>query len=82
MIEERGTSFDKVISLIEEEQVLDIIEHPNQDKYPGQIIYVLPVNGYVYFVPFEIIDANIIHLKTIFANRKATKHYMKGRHYG
>ena len=79
MIQERHISFEEVIAVLEANQILDILEHPNQTKYPGQKIYVLPLNNYVYFVPFEEIDEHTIHLKTIFANRKAKKHYMKGK---
>ncbi len=31
---------------------LDIIQHPNSEKYANQRFYVVDVRGYVYLVPF------------------------------
>ena len=33
---------------------MDVVAHPNQDRYPGQSIYVLEIDGYIYLVPFVI----------------------------
>lgn len=37
---------------IEQGDVLDIIIHPNPNKYPGQQVLILNINGYAYAVPF------------------------------
>lgn len=75
---ERGIGFEDVISLIECGCLVDIKPHPNQEKYPNQLIYELSVDGYIYLAPFEIKEDGIV-LKTVFANRKATKkHKRKG----
>ena len=29
---------------------MDVLEHPNQDRYPGQNIYVVEILGYVHLV--------------------------------
>lgn len=75
LIMTRGVSFEEVISAIENDDLLDIIEHPNQEKYGHQKMYVVELNGYVYLVPF-VQDKNIIFLKTIIPNRKAQRKYL------
>lgn len=57
--------------------LLDILEHPNQERYGGQRIFVVKVEGYVYLVPFVETEGEII-LKTIIPSRKATKQYLGG----
>lgn len=75
--EERQVSFEDVVFYIEEGFLLDVLEHPNQEKYKGQRIFVLQMDDYVHLVPF-IEDDREIFLKTIIPSRKATKKYLKG----
>ncbi|HVE44121.1 MAG TPA: toxin [Gammaproteobacteria bacterium] len=75
LINSRGVSFEEVIAAIENGSVLDVLEHPNQDKYSHQKIYVVEINSYVYLDPF-VQDKNRIFLKTIIPNRKARKKYL------
>ena len=49
---ERGLSFEDVLFHVESGDVLDLFEHPNQKRYPGQKIYVVAIEEYVYLVPF------------------------------
>ncbi|MEK7260014.1 MAG: BrnT family toxin [Pseudomonadota bacterium] len=74
LIEERGISFEDIILNIELGNVIEIYDHPNQDKYPGQMILAIEVEDYVYLVPFIEGEAEIF-LKTIIPSRKATKRY-------
>lgn len=74
LIEERGISFEDIILSIELGNVIEIYDHPNQDKYPGQMILAIEVEDYVYLVPFIEGEAEIF-LKTIIPSRKATKRY-------
>ncbi len=74
---ERNISFDEIIALINSGGVLDVLDHPNQQKYPDQYIYVINVDGYCYLVPF-IKKGNTIFLKTIIPSRKATREYING----
>lgn len=74
---ERQISFDDVVFYIEQGFLLDVLEHPNQEKYKGQKIFVVQMDDYVYLVPF-IEDDHEIFLKTIIPSRKATKQYLKG----
>ena len=62
--------------LIGQGHVLDILEHPNQQRYGGQRIFVVQHDDYVYLVPF-IEDDKLIALKTIIPSRKATKQYLE-----
>lgn len=75
--EERQISFEDVVFYIEQGFLLDVLEHPNQEKYKGQKIFVVQMDEYVYLVPF-IEDDREIFLKTIIPSRKATKKYLKG----
>ena len=75
--ETRGISFEDVIVAIESGYLLDIVDHPNQEKYQNQKIYVLDIEGYVYLVPFIYQTESRIFLKTVFKSRKMTKQYIK-----
>ena len=72
---ERGISFEEIVFHIEQGDVLDILEHPNQEKYEGQRVLVVKVEDYVYLVPF-IETENEVVLKTIIPSRKATERYL------
>jgi uncharacterized DUF497 family protein len=48
----RGVCFEQVVILFEREDVLDILEHPNQGAYPGQKIAIVRICDYAYLVPF------------------------------
>jgi uncharacterized DUF497 family protein len=75
--EERQISFEEVVFYIEMGFLLDVLEHPNQEKYKGQKIFVVQVDDYVYLVPF-IEDEQEVFIKTIIPSRKATRNYLKG----
>jgi len=49
-------------------------DHPNQKQYPGQKLYFVNVEGYIYVVP-HVIEDEYVFLKTIIPNRKATRDY-------
>lgn len=72
----RGVCFEQVVLLMERGEVLDTIEHPNQEKYPGQKIAVVMIDTYAYLVPY-VEDNEEIFLKTIIPSRKATNKYMR-----
>ena len=73
----RGISFEEIVFHIERGDVLDILEHPNQDRYGGQRISVVNVGDYAYLIPFVETENEVV-LKTIIPSRKATKKYLKG----
>ncbi len=74
---ERGISFEDVVFHIRIGDILDTIEHPNQERYPGQKIHVIAIEDYVYLVPF-VESQEELFLKTIIPSRKATKNYLGG----
>lgn len=71
---ERDVSFEDVLFHIGAGDVLDIFDHPNQERYAGQKIYAIAIEEYVYLVPFVESEEEIF-LKTIIPSRKATKQY-------
>ena len=71
---QRGVSFEDVVFHIMAGDVLDTIDHPNQERYPGQQIHVVAIEEYIYLVPFVESVAEVF-LKTIIPSRKATKTY-------
>ena len=71
---EHNICFEDVVTLINEDKVLDIIKHPNKEKYPKQHIYIVRIYGYVHMVPF-IKNGDEIWLKTIIPSRKMNKLY-------
>jgi len=72
---ERGITFEQVVMHIERADILDVYEHPNQRKYPGQQILVVKIEEYAYVVPF-VESREGRFLKTIMPSRKATRHYL------
>ena len=74
---ERDISFEEILIHIDHGCLVDVVDHPNQSKYPRQRIFLVNVHGYIYLVPFEEL-VNQIELKTIIPSRKATKRYRKG----
>jgi uncharacterized DUF497 family protein len=74
LVEERGISFERIVFEISMGNELDVVMHPNQNKYPGQMISVVQVDDYVYLVPFVETESEIF-LKTIIPSRKATRQH-------
>ncbi|MBW1768661.1 MAG: toxin [Deltaproteobacteria bacterium] len=68
---ERGIGFEQVILHIERGNVIDVIEHPNQQ------MLVVKIKDYAYLVPF-VEDEESKFLKTIIPSRKATREYLGG----
>ena len=71
----RGVGFEDVVFHIENGDVLDVIRHPNTERYPGQRILVIEIDGYAYLVPY-VKEQSTRFLKTIIPSRKATKEYL------
>ena len=76
LMEERGVCFEDVVLKIEMGEILDILDHPNKERYPGQRIFVVEIEGYAYLVPFVETEEEVF-LKTIIPSRKATKKYLR-----
>ena len=71
----RGVSFEQAAVCLASERVLEVTDHPNQDRYPGQKVAVIEINGYAYLVPYEYVGGEIV-LKTMIPSRKATQKYI------
>jgi hypothetical protein len=74
----RGISFEEIVVAIEEEGILDILEHPNFSRYEGQRLYIVSIDNYAWVVPF-VDRGDVRFLKTAFPSRKLTRHYLHGR---
>lgn len=74
--QERGITFEAVVFHIERGDILDILEHPNQERYGGQRMFVVAIENYAYLVPFVETDTEVF-LKTIIPSRKATRKYLR-----
>ncbi len=72
LMQERGISFERIVFEISLGNELAVVQHPNQDKYPGQMISMVEVDDYVYAVPL-VETADEIFLKTIIPSHKATR---------
>ena len=72
---ERGVSFEEVLVAISHGALLDVITHPNLEKYPNQRIFIVRIRSYAFMVPFVETNGEIF-LKTIIPSRSATRRYL------
>ena len=75
LVLERGISFEQMVVAIETGGLLDILAHPNPNKYPNQKVLVVACDGYAYLVPFVEQEGHFF-LKTVIPSRKATRDYL------
>ncbi len=73
---ERNISFEKIIFHLSQGDLWKIADHPDQNNYPGQKIYFVAVEDYIYLVP-HIMEKERIFLKTASPSRKATRDYLQ-----
>lgn len=71
----RGISFEEIVLAVEENGIKDIMVHPNQRRYPGQVVLVVAYRDYVFLVP-SVEESTHYFLKTIIPSRKATRDYL------
>ncbi|MDF1875312.1 DUF4258 domain-containing protein [Sulfurimonas sp. SAG-AH-194-I05] len=69
---ERNLSFEQIVSHIGNGDLLDVVSHPNKEKFAHQKILIVKVEDYVIAVPF-VENKNERFLKTIIPSRKLTK---------
>lgn len=74
--ENRNISFEQIIFHLGLGDIWGTSDHPNQEKYPGQKMYFVIIDEYLYIVP-HVVEKNYIFLKTIIPSRKATKDYLR-----
>jgi uncharacterized DUF497 family protein len=75
---ERDISFERVVLAIEENHVLDVLEHPNKERYKNQYLLIVEIDEYAYVIP-AICNEDSWFLKTIYPNRKYTEKYLPGK---
>jgi hypothetical protein len=73
---DRGISFEEIVLAIEEGGLRDILVHPNQNRYPGQVVLVVSFQDYVFLVP-SVEEEAYYFLKTIIPSRRATRDYLE-----
>ena len=71
----RGISFEEIVSAAEEDGLMDLLVHPNQRRYPGQVVLVVAYRDYIFLVP-SVEEKTHYFLKTIIPSRKATRDYL------
>src|SRR5260370_12033002 len=69
LVQERGISFEQIIALIASSKLIQVLEHPNAERYPNQLLYEVDVDGYVHVVPV-VREGRSLFLKTIYPTRK------------
>lgn len=74
----RSISFERIVVAIEQDHLLDILGHPDKEKYPNQVLLIVEIEDYAYVVPC-IIENDVYFLKTIFPGRKYTNEYLPGK---
>lgn len=80
MKSERGISFERIVVAIEEGHLLDVVDHPNIEKYQNQKIFIVDIEGYAICVPFVEEGNGDFFLKTLFPSRKHTRQFnLEGR---
>ena len=72
---ERDISYEEIVLAIEGGGLMDVLVHPNQKRYAGQVVLVVGYREYVYLVP-SVEEDEFYFLKTIIPSRKATRDYM------
>lgn len=77
LIEQRGVSFEAIISAMERGGLVDVVSHPNPVRYPGQLIYVVELNDYLHLVPFTTLADGTRFLRTIIPSRRAMRYYRR-----
>jgi hypothetical protein len=72
---DRSISFEEIVLAIEASGLLDVLCHPNPERYPNQSILVVTLGAYVYLVPY-VEELDYFFLKTVIPSRKATRDYL------
>ena len=73
--QKRDVSFEEILSAIEQGGLMLTLDHPNQEPYPNQRVWVVSFRDYAHLVPFVETDDEVF-LKTIMPSRKATKQFL------
>lgn len=73
--QKRGVGFEDIVVAILEKRILDIVQHPQEERF-SQKYLIVDIHGYAYVVPF-VETKEERFFKTIFPSRKYTKTYLR-----
>jgi hypothetical protein len=76
-LRKRRISFEQIVASIESSKLIQVLEHPNAERYPNQLLYEVDVDGYVHVVPV-VREGRVLLLTTIYPSRRATRRRSKG----
>ncbi|MBI5656680.1 MAG: BrnT family toxin [Geobacter sp.] len=79
LMADRGVSFEEVLVAISHGALLDVVAHPNKERYSNQRIFIVSIRSYAFLVPFVETDEEVF-LKTIIPSRNATRRYLPEEH--
>ncbi|MGH9476676.1 MAG: hypothetical protein ACRD1C_10115 [Terriglobales bacterium] len=68
----RGIGFEEIVFQMESGNLIEILEHPQAERYPGQRVFVVWCRDYAYLVLFVKSD-EVALLKTIIPSRRVTR---------
>ncbi len=71
----RDISFEEIVAAVEEDGLKDVLIHPNQQRYRGQVVLVVAYRSYIFLVT-SVEEETHYFLKTIIPSRKATRDYL------
>ncbi len=72
----RSIGFEDVVEALDDDRLLEDLPNPGKN-FPLQRVLIVDIDGYAIVVPY-VRDGDAIFLKTLFADRKATRKYLKG----
>ncbi len=72
---QRSISFERVVLQIEGDGFLDVVDHPNRERFSHQKMFITEIDSYAFLVPFVESEEHIF-LKTIIPSRKAPRKYL------
>ncbi|MCF6320419.1 MAG: toxin [Rhizobiaceae bacterium] len=72
----RGYQFEEVLEAIDNGLLLADLPNPSEN-FPEQRIFVVEIRAYAIVVPY-VEDKDSFFLKTMYADRRATRKYLRG----
>jgi len=75
---ERDISFEQIVVAVESGDLLEVLAHPNQERYGHQIVMLVKIDNYVYAVP-TVVQKDVFFMKTAYPSRKYTAMYLPER---
>ena len=75
--QERGIGFEDIVVAILENKILDIVQHPQEERF-SQKYLIVEIDNYAYVAPFVETEEERF-FETIFPSRKYTKIYLRNQ---